>query len=140
MSTMQRTDGHKPGNEHSVGELVTRATTQVSQLVREELQLAKMEMTEKGKRAGMGGGMLAAAAVVAFIAVEVAVAAAIAGLAEAWPVWLSALVVMVVLFLVAGVMAALGRQQVRRATPAKPERALRGFQEDFDQIRGRVRR
>ncbi|MTE19512.1 phage holin family protein [Streptomyces sp. TRM43335] len=140
MTTAHRTDGHRRGDEHSVGELVARATTQMSQLLHEELRLAKMEMTEKGKRAGLGGGMLGAAATIAFIAVQAGVAAAIAGLAVVWPVWLSALVVMVVLLLVAGVLAVLGRQEVRRATPAKPERALRGVQDDFHEIRGRVRR
>lgn len=144
MSTMQRMDGHKhghgPGEEHSVGELVARATAQMSQLMKEELQLARMEMAEKGKRAGMGGGMLGGAGVVALYAVGAGVTAAIAGLSVVWPVWLSALVIMAVLFLVAGVLAVLGRQQMRRATPAKPERALRGVHDDLDEIRGRVRR
>ena len=140
MTTMHRTDGHRQGNEHSVGELVARASAQVSQLVREEMQLARMEMTEKGKRAGVGGGMLVAAAVVAFIAVEAGVAAAIAGLATVWPVWLSALVIMAALFLVAALLAVLGRSEVRRATPAKPERAIQGVHDDIETIKGKVRR
>ncbi|MFD1828593.1 MULTISPECIES: phage holin family protein [Streptomyces] len=140
MTTTRRLDGHKRADEHSVGELVARATTQMSQLLREELQLARMEMAEKGRRAGLGGGLLGGAAVVALFAAGAGVAAAIAGLAVVWPVWLSALVVMVVLLLVAGLMALLGRQEVRRAAPAKPERALRGMQEDLHEIRGRVRR
>ncbi|HEX5567305.1 MAG TPA: phage holin family protein [Streptomyces sp.] len=140
MSTTQRTDGHRQGSEHSVGELVARASAQVSQLVREEMQLARMEMTEKGKRAGVGGGLLAAAAVVAFVAAEAGVAAAIAGLATVWPVWLSALVIMAALFLVAALLAALGRSEMRRATPAKPERAIQGMHDDIETIKGRVRR
>jgi len=140
MTTMHRTDGHRQGNEHSVGELVARASAQVSQLVREEMQLARMEMTEKGKRAGVGGGMLVAAAVVAFIAVEAGVAAAIAGLATVWPVWLSALVIMAALFLIAALLAVLGRSEVRRATPAKPERAIQGVHDDIETIKGKVRR
>ncbi|HZG06955.1 MAG TPA: phage holin family protein [Streptomyces sp.] len=140
MSTAQRTDGHRQRSERSVGELVAQATAQVSQLVREEMQLARMEMTEKGRRAGLGGGLLGGAATVAFLGMQAGVAAAIAGLSTVWPVWLSALVVMAALFLVAGVLAYTGRQQVRRATPPKPERAIQGVHEDFDEIRARVRR
>ncbi|WP_233221340.1 phage holin family protein [Streptomyces carminius] len=140
MSTMHRMDGHRSGSEHSVGELVARATAQMSQLVREEMQLARTEMAEKGKRAGLGGGLLGGAATVAFLAVQAGIASAIAGLSVVWPVWLSALVVMVVLFLVAGLLALLGRQEVRKAAPVKPEGAIRGMHEDFDEIRGRVRR
>ncbi len=140
MSTMQRTDGHRPGSERSVGELVALATAQVSQLVREEMQLAKMEMAEKGKRAGLGGGLLGGAAMMTLFAVGAGVTAAIAGLSVVWPVWLSALVVMAALFVVAGLMAYLGREEVRRATPAKPERAIRGVHDDLEEIRTRVRR
>ncbi|GAA2457516.1 phage holin family protein [Streptomyces macrosporus] len=138
---MQRTDGHRPGSdERSIGELVALATAQVSQLVREEMQLAKMEMAEKGRRAGLGGGLLGGAAMVTLLALGAGVTAAIAGLSVVWPVWLSALVVMAALFVVAGLMAYLGREEVRRAGPARPERAIRGVQDDLDEIRTRVRR
>ena len=51
-----------PDEQPSVGELVRQASEHVSTLVRGEIELAKTELTGSVKRAGIGGGMLAAAA------------------------------------------------------------------------------
>src|SRR5688500_4306305 len=99
----------RPATESlSTGELVTRLAAQMSTLVRDELALARAELTEKGKKAGKGAGLLGGAGVLALYGVAALLTAVIAALALALPVWAAALIVAVVLFLVAGVVALLG--------------------------------
>src|SRR4051794_39633650 len=95
----------------SVAELVSRATQQVSTLVRDELALAKAELTEKGRRAGQGAALFAAAGAVGFLGLGALVTTAIAALSVVWPVWLAALTVTVLLFVVAGVAVLIGRSR-----------------------------
>lgn len=124
----------------STGELVRRLSTQLSELFRRELELARTELTAKGKRAGAGAGLAGAGGVVALFGVGALVAAAIAGLATVVPVWLSALIIGVVLLLVAGILAFVGRGRLRRATPPVPEQAVQGVQSDVDAVRNAVHR
>ena len=126
--------------EVSTGELVQRLSTQLSELVRGELELARVELTEKGKRAGTGAGLAGAGGVIALYGVGALIAAAVAALALVLPVWLSALVIGVTLLLVAGVLAIAGRNQIRRATPAMPEQAVEGVQRDVETVKGAVHR
>ena len=77
----------------SVRELTAQLSEQLPRLVRDEVALAKAELFARGKQAKAGGSMLAAAAVVGLGGWLVMVAAAIAGLARALPVWGSALIV-----------------------------------------------
>jgi hypothetical protein len=128
-------DGH-----HSVGELVSRASEQLSTLVRQELQLAKAELTEKGKQAGRGGGLLGAAGAVAYVGFMVLAAAAVAALSLALPVWASALIVCGVLFLIAGALAAAGRSRLGRAAPPVPEQTLDSVRADVAEIKERATR
>ncbi|MFB4310326.1 phage holin family protein [Actinomadura sp. GTD37] len=106
------------------GELVRQAAQQVSELMRAELRLAVAELKDKGRHAGTGAGMFGGAALVALYGVAVLLAAAVAGIAVALPVWAAALIIGGFLVLVAGVLALMGRSQTRRATPAKPEMAM----------------
>jgi MFS family permease len=124
----------------STGELVQRLSAQVSELVRRELDLARTELATKGKRAGAGAGLAGAGGVVALFGVGALIASAIAGLATVVPVWLSALIVGVVLLLVAGVLALVGRSRLREATPPVPEQAVRGVQDDVAAVKNAVRR
>jgi MFS family permease len=124
----------------STGELVQRLSAQLSELVRRELDLARTELATKGKRAGAGAGLAGAGGVVALFGVGALIASAIAGLATVVPVWLSALIVGVVLLLVAGVLALVGRSRLREATPPVPEQAVRGVQDDVAAVKNAVRR
>ncbi len=124
----------------STGELVQRLSTQLSELIRRELDLARAELSAKGKRAGTGAGLAGAGGVVALYGVGALIAAAIAGLAAVVPVWLSALIIGVVLLLVAGVLAIAGRGQLRQATPPVPEKAVQGVQDDVATVKGAVHR
>ena len=103
------------------GELVNRLAAQVSELVRGELELARTELTAKGKRVGAGAGLAGAGGVVALYGLGALIAAGNGALALVWPVWLAALVVGVVVLVVAGVLALAGRSQLRRA--ARPRRS-----------------
>ena len=124
----------------STGELVQRLSAQLSELVRRELDLARTELATKGKRAGAGAGLAGAGGVVALYGVGALIASAIAALALVVPVWLSALIVGVVLLLVAGVLALVGRRRLREATPPVPEQAVRGVQDDVAAVKNAVHR
>lgn len=129
-----------PSEHHSVGELVGQATEQLSQLVRQEVRLAKEELTEKGRRAGRGGGLLGAAGAVAYVGLMALAGTGVAALSLALPVWASALIVAAVLFVVASMLGAVGRGQLRRATPPLPERTLNSVRADVDEIKERAHR
>ncbi|MFG2037082.1 phage holin family protein [Dactylosporangium sp. NPDC048998] len=123
-----------PVGDRSTAELVRLAAEQMSTLVRDELKLAQIELTQKGKRAGVGAGMYGGAAVVAFYGVGALLAAAIIGLAAALPAWLSALIIGAVLLVIAGVLVLLGRGQMRRAGSPMPQDAVAGVRADIDTI------
>ncbi|MET7274282.1 phage holin family protein [Streptomyces flaveolus] len=125
---------------HSVGELVGQATEQLSRLVRQEVALAKVELAEKGKRVGRGGGMLGAAGAIAYVGLFALAGTATAALSLALPVWAAALIVTTVLFVIAGILAMTGRAQLRRAAPPTPEQTLGSVRADVDEIRERAHR
>ncbi|CAL9413474.1 hypothetical protein SUDANB108_01708 [Streptomyces sp. enrichment culture] len=125
---------------HSVGELVGQAAEQLSRLVRQEVALAKEELAEKGRRAGRGGGLLGAAGAVAYAGFLAMAGAGAAALSLVVPVWAAALIVMGVLFVIAAVLAAMGRGQLRRAAPPTPERAIDSVKADVEEIRERAHR
>lgn len=119
-----------------LGALVHDLTTQVPDLIRSEIRLAQAELTEKGKKAGLGIGMFGAAGIVALYGVGALVATLILVLALAVDAWLSALIVTVVLFALAGVLALVGKNQVSQATPLAPEKATEGVKEDIATVKG----
>jgi hypothetical protein len=121
-------------------ELVRQAADQISRLVRDELALARAEMVQKGKRAGIGAGLLGAGGVVALYGVAALLATVVLGLAEAIPAWLSALLVAIALFVVAGVLALVGRRRVGSGVPPVPEEAARSVRADVDEVRERAKR
>ena len=79
-----------------MGELFKQLSEDLSALVRQELRLAQAEMTEKGKRAGIGAGMFGGAGLIGVMALGTLSACLVAALAEAMDVWLAALIVTVV--------------------------------------------
>lgn len=134
-STTTATSGPAAG-EPSTGELINRLTAQSTELIRSELQLAKTEMTEKAKHAGVGIGMFGGAGLVALYGLGTLIAAIVLALALVLPAWLSALIVAVVLFAIAGVVALLGKKQVTQAAPAAPERTIDNVKKDVETVKG----
>jgi uncharacterized membrane protein YqjE len=126
--------------DHSLGELVQQLSNQTATLVRKEIRLAQLELQEKGKRAGIGAGMFGGSGLTALYGVGALVAAAILALATAMSAWLAALIVAVVLFAVAGVLALTGKQQVQQATPPAPEAAIESVQTDIEEVKERADR
>lgn len=129
------TDRQTPPEE-TIGGLVHQLSEQVPQLIRSEVRLAQLEMTEKGKRAGIGIGMFTVAGLVAFFGVASLVAAAIIALALALPAWAAALIVAVALLVVAGVFALVGKKRVQAAVPPAPEHAIANTKLDLQAIKG----
>ncbi|MDX3535610.1 phage holin family protein [Streptomyces sp. MB09-01] len=125
-----------PGStEKSVGDLVSRASQQISELVREEMQLARAEMTQKGKRFGVGGGLFGGAGLVGFLSAQALVGAVIAALALLLPVWASALIIAALLAAVAAGMAAAGKKQIAKAGTPAPEQAIDSIKADVAEIK-----
>ncbi len=118
------------GDERSVGELLRELSAETSTLVRQEVQLAKAELTEKGKQAGKGAGLLGGAAVMGLALLGAFTAFLIAVIALAVPVWLSALIVTVLYGVIAGVLALAGKKALQQAGPAKPEQTIDTLKED----------
>jgi uncharacterized membrane protein YqjE len=125
--------------QQSTADLVNHAAAQISTLVRDELALAKLELAEKGKRAGLGGGLFGGAAVLALYGLGLLLTLAVVLLDLAWPLWLAVLVVMVVVFAAAGVAALLGKQQLKAATPPLPGDAIAGVEADVRTVKTAVR-
>ncbi|MEU6366521.1 phage holin family protein [Streptomyces sp. NPDC046931] len=121
--------------QEPVGELVQRASQQLTELVRGELRLAQAEMKEKGKRYGKGGGLFGGAGVVGFLMAQALVATAIAALAVALPVWAAGLIVTAVLGVIAAVMAMSGKKQVDQAAPPTPEQTVENVKADVAEIK-----
>ena len=125
--------------DQSIGELVKDLATETSTLVRQEIDLAKAEMTERGKQAGKGAGILGAAALVGLLAAGALTACLIAALDLAMATWLAALVVTVVFGAIAAVLAMTGRRQIREAAPPVPEQAIDSVKEDVQWAKTRTR-
>jgi MFS family permease len=113
--------GEPPPRDRGIGELVKDLASQTSTLVRQEIQLAQAEVTEKGKLAGKGVGLLAGGAVFGLLALGALTAALIALLDDAMPTWVAALIVMALWAIVAFVLAKAGQRSLQRATPPAPQ-------------------
>ncbi len=126
--------------EHSTGELVKTMTEQVSTLIRDELKLAQLEMTSKGKQAATGAGMFGASGVVALYGVGCLLACAIIAISGAVAAWLAALIVGAALLVAAACAALLGRRRLQKATPPVPEEAVASVKADVEEIKERTHR
>jgi hypothetical protein len=120
-----------PGTQDaSASELVKQLSEQTSRLVQQEMELAKAELSEKGKQAGIGAGLFGGAGVFGLYALGSFTAAAIAALGLAMDTWLAALIVAVIWAAVAGVMALLGRTRMQKSAPPIPEQSVESVKED----------
>src|ERR1700760_3205803 len=131
-----------PGStqERSAGELVRQMSEQVSILVRDELKLAQLEMTRKGKQAGLGVGLFGGAGLVALFGAGCLIACAVIALALVIPAWLAALVVGAALLAVAGLAALMGKSRLSKATPVVPEETVSSVKTDVAEIKERTHR
>jgi hypothetical protein len=102
--------------DHSLGELFSELTTETRTLIRQELELAKTELTEKASRAGRDAGVIAGGAVVLHLGLLVLAAAAVIGLGHLIGYGVSALIVGVVLAGAGAAMALTAKKDLQRMT------------------------
>jgi uncharacterized membrane protein YqjE len=126
--------------DRPIGDLAKQLSEQVSRLVREELRLAQLEMTRKGKQAGLGVALFGGGGVAALYGVAAILAAVILLLAKVMPAWGGALIVGGTLLAASATLAAFGRTRVRRATPPVPQQTMGSVQADVEEIKERAHR
>ena len=116
--------------EHGTGELLKELSDHTTTLVRQEIELAKAELGEKGKKAGLGASMFGGAGLFGVFALGALTTCIIVALDSAMPLWLAALIVGVVYGAIAAVLALQGRNKVQEAGPPVPEQATESVKED----------
>jgi uncharacterized membrane protein YqjE len=125
--------------DRPTGELFKRLSDETTTLVRQEVELAKAELQEKGKQAGVGAGMFGGAGLFGVGAFAALTTGVIAALELAMPLWLAALIVTVVYAAIAGVLALRGKQKVEEAAPPLPEQTQESVKEDLEWVKTRAR-
>jgi membrane protein len=124
--------------DRPTSELLKQLSDQTTNLVRQEIELAKLEFREKGKKAGLGAGMFGGAGVFGVYALGVLIACAVLALATFLEAWLAALIVGVVLSAIAGVLALRGKAEVQQATPPVPQEAVDSTKEDVRWVKSKA--
>jgi uncharacterized membrane protein YqjE len=136
---MAETYGQGDPRERPVGELLKELSNQTATLVSQELELAKAEIAEKGKQAGLGAGMFGGAGLAGLLALGALTTCVIAALATAMDLWLAALIVAVVYAAIAAALALAGRTKTQQATPPTPEQAIESTKEDIQWAKTRAK-
>ncbi len=133
-------DGEDPElSERSIADLLRQLSEQTATLVRQELDLAKAELTVKGKRAGLGAGMFGGAGVFGLYGVGALTACVILALSTAVAAWLAALIIAVVYGAIAGGLALTGKSKVQEAVPPVPEQAVESVKDDVESTKQRAK-
>lgn len=133
--SLQSDDLHR----RPVGELLRALTDQTTTLVEQEIKLAKAEMSEKAKQAGIGAGMFGGAGLLAVFSFAALTTALIAVLATGMDTWVAALIVALVYAAIAGVLALRGKRQMAEAGPPVPEQAIESSKEDLQWAKTQAR-
>jgi uncharacterized membrane protein YqjE len=128
---------HGDLRDRGTGELIKQLSSQVSMLVHQEVELAKAEAAEKGKKAGVGAGMFGGAGVAGLLTLGSLTAFLILVLALAIPAWASALLVTALWGAVAGVLALQGRNKLREVGKPVPEKTVETVKEDLQWLKNR---
>ena len=116
-----------PQDDRSVGEMVVDVSERVSSLVREEIELAKAEVSEKISQLARGGAVGIAAGVFAFLGLILlmhAIAWLLNDLFFDNDVWAGFLIEGIIFFLVAGVAGYLAYRAFQKGAPPIPEMAI----------------
>ena len=124
--------------ERPTGELLKELSDHTTTLVKQEIDLAKAELSEKGRKAGLGAGMFGGAGLFGVFAFAALTTCIIVALDSAMPLWLAALIVTVVYAAIAGVLALQGRNKVQEAGPPVPEQATESVKEDVQWAKTRA--
>ena len=125
--------------ERPFGELLKQLSEETTRLVHQEIELAKAELTQKGRQAGMGAGLFGAAGAIGFLALAALTTCFILALDAVMPAWLAALIVAVVYAAAAAVLALRGRERVKQAIPPMPEQTIETVKEDVQWAKTQMR-
>jgi hypothetical protein len=140
MATRQDPPGPEQAalRERPLGELLKQLSEETTRLVRQEIELAKAELTQKGKQAGMGAGLFGAAGAIGLLALAALTTCFILALDAVMPAWLAALIVAVVYGVIAAVLAMRGSAKVRQAVPPVPEQTIETVKEDVQWVKNQT--
>jgi uncharacterized membrane protein YqjE len=139
MASREDLPGTDDLHDRSLGELLKQLSEQTTRLVHQELELAKAELTQKGKQAGMGAGMFGGAGALGLAALGALTACFILALNAVMPAWLAALIVAVVYGIVAFVLVKQGQAKIKKATPPVPEQTIETVKEDVEWAKTQMR-
>jgi Flp pilus assembly protein TadB len=125
--------------ERSLGELLGQLSEQTTRLVHQELELAKAELTDKARQAGMGAGLFGGAGALGLAALGALTACLILALNAVVPAWLAALIVAVVYGIIALVLVRQGQARMKRAVPPVPTQTIETVKEDVEWAKTQLR-
>jgi hypothetical protein len=125
--------------DRSLGELLKQLSQETTQLVHQELELAKAEIQQKGKQAGAGAGMFGGAGALGLAALGALTACFILALDLIMPAWLAALIVAVVYGIIAFVLVKQGQNKMKQASPPVPEQTIETVKEDVEWAKTQMR-
>ena len=125
--------------DRSLGELLKQLSQETTQLVHQELELAKAELQQKGKQSGMGAGMFGGAGALGLAALGALTACFILLLDLVMPAWLAALIVAVVYGIIAFVLVKQGQAKLKQAAPPVPEQTIETVKEDVEWAKTQMR-
>ena len=139
MASYEDPEGGDDLRDRSIGELLKQLSEQTTRLVHQELELAKAEITQKGKQAGMGAGMFGGAGALGLAALGALTACFILALNAIMPAWLAALMVAVVYGIIAFVLVKQGQAKIKAAAPPVPEQTIETVKEDVEWAKTQMR-
>ena len=139
MASYEDPGGGEDLRDRSLGELLKQLSEQTTRLVHQELELAKAEITQKGKQAGMGAGMFGGAGALGLAALGALTACFILALNAVMPAWLAALIVAVVYGIIAFVLVKQGQAKIKAAAPPVPEQTIETVKEDVEWAKTQMR-
>ena len=131
--------GREPADpaDHSVGDLLGRVTSDLSTLMRQEVELAKVEIKEEATKAGKASGTLLGAGLVGYLVLVFLSLAVMFGLDQVMPIGWAAVITAVLLGIVATVLFVIGRRQFQQVNP-KPEQTVETLKEDVQWAKNRA--
>jgi hypothetical protein len=116
-------------------DVVKQVTDEASTLVRQEVKLAKAEMTEKAKEVGVGAGMLGGAGYLGHLAGLGLMLCLIFALATFMPAWVAALIVTLVFAAGAGALALMGKKRIQKTGPPIPEETVKSVKRTIETVK-----
>ncbi|HLJ83769.1 MAG TPA: phage holin family protein [Candidatus Eremiobacteraceae bacterium] len=133
---MAKNDGHE---SESFTESLKQLGSDISILIREDLESARAEMLQKAKDAGLGAGMLSGSAVAGLFALLCLTMLTIVLLASSLQLWLAVLIVTIVWACVAAILAIAGKRKMGDVGTPLPERTINKVKADLRSAKRQVR-